>query len=101
MNYSIFDLQRRSDGHWSPLFIDQGIGSESSSTAFIIELLIPNSCLRVETGNSNIFEVRTNLSVASRLLALITSILDDLLEDWFPNLSLFPNLASLSVGFLH
>lgn len=31
-----------------------------------------------------VYEVHTDLKMAARLLATLTSLLDDLLEDWFP-----------------
>ncbi|KAI6219497.1 Protein kinase domain containing protein [Aphelenchoides fujianensis] len=76
-NYSVADLHRRTDElAWRKLQIDD----ES-----IVELLIPLIDVNL-TWKGMEYRVRTCPQQATRFLAHLVGIVDDLLEDWFPSL---------------
>ncbi|KAI6181608.1 Non-specific serine/threonine protein kinase [Aphelenchoides besseyi] len=76
-NYSMADLHRRSDDlQWRRLSI---------ANEFVVELLIPLMDMNL-TWKGMDYRVRTCEKQATRFLASLVGIVDDLLEDWFPAL---------------
>ena len=48
----------------------------------MVELLVPRLKIRIK-WRETLWELSTDQGIATRLLVLISSIIDDLLEDWF------------------
>uniref|UniRef100_A0AC34QG93 Protein kinase domain-containing protein n=1 Tax=Panagrolaimus sp. JU765 TaxID=591449 RepID=A0AC34QG93_9BILA len=78
VNYSISDLKKKSeDGIWRNFNLEQ---------ASLIELLIPNISIRIQFPDGTEYLLEQDRTIATRLLAVVVNVIDDLLEDWFPAL---------------
>jgi hypothetical protein len=81
LNYSTHQLFRRfEDGQWRPLTTPNEEGHQQG-LGHMVELLVPQVKIRLKWRDS-FWELRTDRRVATKVLVLVSSIIDDLLEDW-------------------
>ncbi|KAH7717085.1 LRK-1 protein [Aphelenchoides avenae] len=77
VNYLMVESYRHSDDDvWRPASMDNAV---------LIELLVPSLSIVVE-HNGSTFKLVQDRRMATKFFALVSNILDDLLEDWFPAL---------------
>uniref|UniRef100_A0A914EQ15 Protein kinase domain-containing protein n=1 Tax=Acrobeloides nanus TaxID=290746 RepID=A0A914EQ15_9BILA len=89
VNYSTAELHKKNeDGQWRQLKLNG---------EFLVELLIPSLLIDVEV-NGVTYELEVDKKVATRALAVVVNIIDDLLEDWFPAIG--TRFMHTSEGFL-
>jgi len=81
LNYSTHQLFRRfEDGHRRPLTTPNEEGHQQG-LGYMVELLVPQVKIRLKWRDA-FWELRTDRMVATKVLVLVSSIIDDLLEDW-------------------
>ncbi|CAJ0570985.1 unnamed protein product, partial [Mesorhabditis spiculigera] len=77
LHYGQSEWTLKHEGHWR---------ASASDTRPIVEVLIPSLSMTVVLDGSNRVEMGVDEAAAASLLALVTDLVDTLLEDWYPSL---------------